>query len=94
VIRVELPKVLCTYAGANGDNSIELSEPVVTVGDALEALRIKAPGVLDRVMDETGAIRPHVNVFVNDESIRWLEGLDTRVADASTITILAAVSGG
>lgn len=45
-------------------------------------------------MDERGEIRPHVNVFVGDESIRFLRGLATPLADDSTVTIVAAVSGG
>jgi molybdopterin synthase sulfur carrier subunit len=50
--------------------------------------------VLDRVMTEQGAVREHVNVFVGEESIRFADGLATRVDDGDTILIVAAVSGG
>jgi molybdopterin converting factor small subunit len=50
--------------------------------------------VLDRVLDERGELRPHVNVFVGDESVRFLGGLAAPLAARSTITIVPAVSGG
>jgi molybdopterin synthase sulfur carrier subunit len=50
--------------------------------------------VLDRVVDEQGEVRHHVNVFSNGESIRFLDGLRTAVRDGSTILILTAISGG
>ena len=71
-----------------------LEQRCVTVGDALAALATRAPGVVDRVLDECGVLRPHVNVFVGEESIRFLGGLDAPVPEGSTITIVPAVSGG
>jgi molybdopterin converting factor small subunit len=52
------------------------------------------PGVRDRVVNEQGAVRQHVNVFVGDESIRYTGGLDTPLAEGSEISIVPAVSGG
>ena len=92
MITFELPTALQPYAG--GDTVVVLDRACATVGDALVALAAEWPGVLDRVVDERGELRPHVNVFVDEESIRFLGGLDAPVAERSTITILPAVSGG
>ena len=70
------------------------TEPCPTVRDALQATAAQWPAVIDRVLTEQGALRRHVNVFVGDESIAFLDGLDTRVDEDATITIVPAVSGG
>jgi molybdopterin converting factor small subunit len=92
LITVELPKALCSYADEN--SSLVLEASYKTVGEALLGLREKSPGALDRIMDEQGAVRRHVNIFVNSENIRFLDGLGTPARDGTTIVILAAVSGG
>ena len=92
MITLELPKALCSYADENA--SLVLEEPVDTVGDALVALRLQAPAALDRIMDEQGSVRRHVNVFVDGENIRYLDGLRTPARDGARILIIAAVSGG
>lgn len=92
MITVELPKALCSYADEN--SRLVLTGSCKTVGDALLALREKSPGALDRIMDEQGAVRRHVNIFVNGENIRFLDGLVTPAGDGAAIVVLAAVSGG
>jgi molybdopterin converting factor small subunit len=92
VITIELPRALTRYAG--DQRVVELDEPCATVGDALSALGTRSPGALDRVMDERGEVRPHVNVFVDGQSIRFLSGLATPLSEKTTILIVAAVSGG
>jgi molybdopterin converting factor small subunit len=92
LITVELPKALCSYADEN--STLVLTGSCKTVGEALLALREKSPGALDRIMDEQGAVRRHVNIFVNSENIRFLDGLGTPARDGSAIVVLAAVSGG
>ena len=92
MITIELPKALGLTV--DGKSTVMIDEPCPTVGDALTALGRRAPGVLDRVVDEQGEVRMHVNVFRNGESIRFLEGLRTPVSDGSAILILAAISGG
>jgi len=92
MITVELPAALGLHV--NGKTKVVLDEPCKTVGDALAALGRRSPGLMDRVMDERGNVRRHVNVFVNGESIRFLSGLDTPAPDGTTIFILAAISGG
>jgi molybdopterin converting factor small subunit len=92
VITIELPKAL--GLSIDGKSEVVIDEPCATVGDALAALGRRAPGVLDRVVDEQGEVRMHVNVFANGESIRFLDGLRTSVTDGTAILILAAISGG
>jgi molybdopterin synthase sulfur carrier subunit len=92
MITIELPRALQPYA--RGSTVVVLDDQCATVSDALTALGSQWPGVLDRVMDEQGELRPHVNVFVGDESIRFLGGLKAPLPAGSTITIVPAVSGG
>jgi sulfur-carrier protein len=91
-ISIVLPRALYQYA--RGSNVVALSEPCATVGDALASLAAKLPAVADRVLTEQGELRPHVNVFVGTESVRFLDGLATELSDGSTLTIVPAVSGG
>jgi molybdopterin converting factor small subunit len=92
MITVALPSALQPYA--RGSSEVALEERCSTVGDALTALASRWPGVVDRVVDERGLLRPHVNVFVGEESVRCLRGLETPLAGDCTITIVPAVSGG
>ncbi|MBC7790787.1 MAG: MoaD/ThiS family protein [Anaerolineae bacterium] len=73
---------------------MEVDHPCANVSEALAALESQYPRVLDSVIDERGEVRTHVNVFVDERSIRFLSGLNTPVTDASTIVIVPAVSGG
>ena len=92
MIRVELPNVLCSYT--NDKPTLVLEGSCRTVGEALSALGRKSPGAFERIMDESGDVRRHVNIFLNGENIRFLGGLDTSVPNDATIMVLAAVSGG
>lgn len=85
---VHLPAPLTPFAG--GRARLPLAAPR-NVGEALRAL---PPGVRDRVMDEQGRVRPHVNVFVGLESIRETGGLETPLTGEAEMHIIAAVSGG
>jgi sulfur-carrier protein len=63
-------------------------------GSVGEALRALPPGVRDRVLDEQGRVRRHVNVFLDGESIRETGGLETPLGQEAELHIIAAVSGG
>ena len=91
-ISIVLPRALYQYS--RGSNTVVLDEPCATVAEALDALAERLPAVTDRVLTEQGELRPHVNVFVGEESVRFLDGLETSLADGATITIVPAVSGG
>lgn len=65
-----------------------------TVGDVLRALDAAHPGFGERLFDEQQGLRRFVNVFVDDEDIRFLDGLDTKVTDGAVVSIVPAVAGG
>jgi|TARA_B100001105_G_scaffold507_1_gene358 molybdopterin converting factor small subunit len=65
-----------------------------TVGEAIAALDAAHPGFTSRILDESGALRRFVNVFVSDDDVRFLDGLDTAVPEGGTIAIVPAVAGG
>jgi MoaD family protein len=91
-ITFALPSALLRFAG--GRSQVALDARCRTVGDALQALAETHGGVVDRVLDEQGEVRRHVNVFVDGENVRFLGGLQTPVEESSTIVIFPAVSGG
>ena len=65
-----------------------------TVGDAFADLQCRFPGIKERLLDDTGAVRRFVNVYVNEEDIRFLQNLDTTVKDGDEISIIPAIAGG
>lgn len=87
-----IPGPLRSHTG--GQARVELQAAVTNVSDALDVLGALYPGVRDRVLLEEGRVRPHVNIFVGQENIRYTGGLATPVWDGNEITILPAVSGG
>ena len=87
---VHLPSALSGHAA--GQRRVQVAG--ATVGNVLAALGRTHPGVGQRVLDDQGVLRRHVNVFVNGESIRYLDGVETPVGDGDEIWILPAVSGG
>lgn len=91
-VTFHLAGFLRTFAG--GAHEVSVDVPGATVGEALRALRERHPGVVSRVLDEQGAVRRHVNVFIGDRSIRDGAGLETTLRDRDEISLLAAVSGG
>lgn len=89
-VTVRIPTQLRPLAGGNATVSVTGS----TVSEVLKGLEAAHPGFEDRLFDETGKLRRFVNVFVAEEDIRFLEGLDTPVADGTTVSIVPAVAGG
>jgi molybdopterin converting factor small subunit len=89
-ITVQVPTPL--RAASNGES--ELSVSATTVRAALAQLKQSHPSLHKSVCDETGAVRRHVNLFVNSSHIRDLEQLDTPLAPGDNLIILPAVSGG
>ena len=65
-----------------------------TIGGAIEELEGKFPGIKERLVDEEGEIRRFVNVYVNEEDIRFLENQDTPLKDGDDISIIPAIAGG
>ena len=65
-----------------------------TIGEAIVELQTRFPGIQERLVDEKGEVRRFVNVYVNDEDIRFADGLHTAVHDGDCLTLLCAVAGG
>lgn len=78
----------------NGQRQIRLNSNHSTIGGTLEQLWNLHMGLRDRVVNEQGQLRQHVNIFLNTENVRRLQSLETPVKDGDEITILPSVSGG
>ena len=91
-VSVMLPAFLQPLAA--GRRVVELDPAPATVRDALDVLRARYPGVYDRVMTEQNEIRPHVSLFVGEESVAWCGGLAAPLAEGGELFIIPAVSGG
>jgi molybdopterin synthase sulfur carrier subunit len=89
-VTVRVPTTLRTLtAGAS-----EVAVDGGTVAEVFQSLEQQHPGFRDRLLDENGKLRRFVNVFVSDDDIRFLEGLDTAVPAGETVSIVPAVAGG
>ena len=76
------------------NNESEVSIEAGTVGDLVDALDVAYSGIAEKLLDEKGDIRRYVNVFVNDEDIRFLDGKGTTLKDGDNISIVPAIAGG
>jgi molybdopterin synthase sulfur carrier subunit len=94
-VTIVVPRPLRRFSDGESRVEVELAPTDdMTVATVLTALAERYPGVRDRTVDERGELRRHVNVFVDDESVRHAGGIATPVPDGADITILPAVSGG
>lgn len=91
-VTVRIPTILRTYTGDSSE--VTLPEAGDTLRSALEALEQQAPGIRARILDDDGALRRFVNVYVDDEDVRFLSGLDTPLEESSSIAVIPAVAGG
>ena len=76
------------------NNESEVSVEAGSVGDLVDALEAAYSGIAEKLLDEKGDIRRYVNVFVNDEDIRFLDGKGTALEDGDNISIVPAIAGG
>ncbi|MGB7051897.1 MAG: ubiquitin-like small modifier protein 1 [Acidimicrobiales bacterium] len=90
MVTVRIPTQLRTATGGAGEVSVEGA----TIGEVLKALSAAHDGFAERIFDENGGLRRFVNVFLDDEDVRFLEGLDTPVLANQTVSIIPAVAGG
>ena len=93
-VSVRIPAVLRELSGGQAVVEVELPGDESTVAEVFSRLAAEHSGVRDRALDEHGAIRLHVNVFVNSESVKDAAGEATPLKDGDEVWILAAVSGG
>jgi MoaD family protein len=89
-VTVLLPTLLRTHA----DGASSVSEEGATVGEVFEKLIARYPGLAENLVGEDGKLHKFVNVYRNDDDIRYLELLETPVSDGDEIAILPAVAGG
>ena len=89
-VTLTVPTVLRSLT--NGNKNVEVDG--ATVGELLDALEADHPGFKARLLDDDGNLQRFMNVFVDDDDIRFLQGLDTKVPDGATVTIMQAVAGG
>jgi len=89
-ISVKVPTILRTYTGGTADVSVTGA----TLSEALASLDEQFPGIGARVLDDEGRLRRFVNVYVNDDDVRFLEDLQTPTPDGASISIIPAVAGG
>lgn len=76
------------------NNAEEVQVEGATLSAALENLDRKCPGLKDRLLNEKGKLRPYINVFHNDEDVRFGGGLDTELKDGDKLAIVPAIAGG
>jgi sulfur-carrier protein len=88
-IEVRIPTILRSFT--DGERAVDGEG--ATVGELIESLEADHAGIKERIV-ENGGVRRFVNVYVNDEDIRFTGGLETSVADGDTVVILPAVAGG
>jgi sulfur-carrier protein len=88
-IEVRIPTILRNYT--DGAKAVEGGG--ATLDELFSDLEARHPGLRDRLVDDKG-LRRFVNVYLNDEDVRFLGGLDTKVSDGDTVTVLPAVAGG
>ena len=93
-VRVRIPTQLRDLAAGASSVLVVVDSTPATVSSVLDSLAATHPALERRVRDETGRTRVHVNLFVNDDNIRDLDGIETTVTDGSDLSIIPAISGG
>jgi molybdopterin converting factor small subunit len=89
-VEVRVPNLLRVHT----DGAATVAAEGATVGEVFEALVARYPGLGGQLVDASGGLHKFVNVYVDDDDIRYLDKLDTKLADGATISILPAVAGG
>jgi molybdopterin converting factor small subunit len=89
-VEVRLPTVLRSHAGGAAVVRVDGS----TIGEVLSKLVAEYPGMAGQVLTDEGSLHKFVNIYVDDDDVRYLQGLETPVADGAEVSILPAVAGG
>jgi sulfur-carrier protein len=89
-VEVRLPTVLRSQAGGAAAVSVDGA----TIGEVLAKLVAEHPGMAGQVLTDEGTLHKFVNIYVDDDDVRYLQGLDTPVPDGAEVSILPAVAGG
>lgn len=89
-VTVRIPTILRTYTGG----SAEVIAEGKTLAEVIDAVEADHPGIRARVLDDDGKLRRFVNVYVNDDDVRFAGGLDTPTPEGSSVSVIPAVAGG
>ena len=89
-VSVRIPTILRTYTGGQSEVSAEGE----TLADVLDDLESSYAGIKARILDEQGAIRRFVNVYVGNDDVRFLDALDTKTPEGVPVSVIPAVAGG
>ncbi len=87
---VRVPTQLRTFT----DGSDEVKADGSTVAEIIEDLERNHPGLRERILDESGALRRFVNLYLDDEDVRFLKGVETEIPEGARLSIIPAVAGG
>jgi molybdopterin synthase sulfur carrier subunit len=90
-VKVKIPTQLRQVAG--GASEVNVSG-ATNIKEMIEKLGAEHPALIERILDEEGQVRRFINVYVGDEDIRFLKGMETPLEDPGTVSILPAVAGG
>ena len=89
-VSVRVPTILRPYTQGVSEVSVEGA----TLSEVLESLDASYPGIKSRVLDESGELRRFVNIYVDNDDVRFSEGLQTSIKDGGQVSIIPAVAGG
>jgi molybdopterin converting factor small subunit len=90
-VNVRIPTILRPLTGGASEVAVD---DAATLGEVIDRLDADHPGVRARVLDENGKIRRFVNVYVDDDDVRFASGLDTPTPAGASVSIIPAVAGG
>ncbi|WP_447968077.1 MoaD/ThiS family protein [Nitrospira sp. M1] len=88
--KVRIPTPLRPKTGGKSEVEVQASN----ISEMIESLETSYPGIKERLCDETGEIRRFLNIYLNEEDIRFLEGKDTLLKDTDEVSIIPAIAGG
>jgi len=91
-VTVRIPTILRSYTGGASEVSVEAEQS--NLAGVLVALESQAPGISGRILDDEGHLRRFVNIFIDDEDVRYLNGLETEIPERTVISVIPAVAGG
>ncbi len=90
MIKVRIPTPLRRLTGGKGEVDLEGT----SIAALINTLEIEFPGMKERLCDKEGAVRRFVNIYINEEDIRFHQGLETPVAEGDEVSIIPAIAGG
>jgi sulfur-carrier protein len=90
--KIKIPTPLRRHT--NGLSTVEVNGGAVNVRGTLDTLTAQYPTIGERLFDAQGQVKSHINIFLNNEDIRFLNGLETNVKDGDTVVLLPALAGG